>query len=307
MQYNRATVTTTSEFSDTVSVLLIEAGSEGVSVTDYEDVKKVLAEHSWDYADETLLHASDGAAYVCGYFPANFDFAALNERLQNLRGFTELPVGSLELHIDTIDSADYENEWKKYYTPIELQKIVVVPEWLTYKGEKIPVYIDPGMAFGTGSHETTKLCLRFLEEQDIRGKRCADVGCGSGILGAAAIKLGASACYLSDIDAQAVEAAKRNCVRNGVTDRAEIVQGSLPESANGAFSLIVANITADVLVMLAEQIVRALRVGGRLIVSGIIHSRANDVIAAYAPHLTLLQVQKDGEWQGMLWVKKAAV
>ena len=306
MQYSRATVTTTSEFADTVSVLLIEEGSEGVSVSDHEDVKKVLAEHTWDYADETLLRQSDGAAYVCGFFPVTYDFAALNERLQNLRGFTDLPVGSLELHIDIIDSADYENEWKKFYTPIELQKIVVVPQWLPYEDDKLPVYIDPGMAFGTGSHETTKLCLRFSEEIELRGKRCADVGCGSGILGAAALRLGASSCYLSDIDAQAVEAAKRNCALNGVADRAEIVQGSLPENANGVFAVIVANITADVLIMLAQAVVRALETGGTLIVSGIIHSRASDVIAAYEPHLTLVQVRKDGEWQGMLWAKKAA-
>lgn len=305
MQYIQATVTTVSTFTDTLSVLLIEYGSEGVSVTDYADVKRVLQEHTWDYADASLFEDSeDGVAYVHGYYPVDHDFAPLVERLEAIKAQATEPTGSLELHLSTLDSADYENEWKKYYAPIELKKIVIVPEWMRYTGDKRPVFIDPGMAFGTGSHETTKLCLQYLEEEDMRGVRCADIGCGSGILGAAALVLGAQSCYLADIDPQAAEAAKRNCARNGVSDRAEIAVGTLPASCSGMFDLAVANITADVLAAIETDVYTALRRGGRLIMSGIIHSRADDVTAAYEKHFTLLDRKKDGEWQGMLWEKK---
>lgn len=304
MKYNRATVTTTGEFADMVSVLLIDMGSEGASVTDYEDVKKVLAEHSWDYADETLFRESDGAAYVSGFYPQDYDFAPLAEALQALRTEGGANAGSLELHIDVIDSSDYENEWKKYYAPIELDRLTVMPAWQKYDGEKIAVYVDPGMAFGTGSHETTKLCLRFLEKEDVRGKVCADVGCGSGILGAAALLLGASSCTMWDIDEQAVKASRQNCARNGVEKRAIIRQGSLPENAGGMFSLITANLTADILIMLKDNLCAALSDGGRLIMSGIIHSRAADVRKAFSSDFVLAECKTDGEWQGMLWQKK---
>ncbi len=296
---------TTSEFADTLSVLLIEQGSEGVEVADYEEVKRVLDTHSWDYADGSLYRESDGVAYVSGFYAQDHDFAALHERLNELRGMRDLPVGSLELHLEKIDSADYENEWKKYYAPIELSRVVVVPAWQKYAGDKIPVYIDPGMAFGTGSHETTKLCLRFLEQADVAGKACADIGCGSGILGAAALKLGASSCYMSDIDPQAVDAAKRNLAANGVLDKADVCVGSVPQNGQ-TFAVAVANITADVLILLEHAVASVLQEDGTLIVSGIIHSRADEVLAAYEKDFCLVQRQTDGEWQGMLFRKKAA-
>ncbi len=302
MKYFQATVTTTSEFADTLSVILIEFGSEGVTVYDYEDVKKVLGEHKWDYADGSLLSGGE-EVFVSGYYPENTDFSNLNEKLNELRFMKGINAGTLELDLKKIDSADYENEWKKYYKPIELSKIVIVPEWLKYDGNKIQVLINPGMAFGTGSHETTKLCLEFLEKADVRGKRCADVGCGSGILGAAALKLGAEYCFMADIDSQAVEAAESNCKLNGVYSRAEIREGSFPENGNEKFSIILANITADVLISLKDSFYSNLSSGGTLIMSGIIHSRASDVKKAFSSLFELIEEKSDGEWRGMLWRK----
>lgn len=302
MQYYQATVTTTGEFADTLSVILIDMGSEGCSVTDYEDIKKVLAEHTWDYADEALFVKTGNEVYVNGYYPENYDFAALTEKLNELRELKYINVGSLELHVKKIDSADYENEWKKYYTPIELDKIAIVPKWLNYGGDRISVLLDPGMAFGTGNHETTRLCLKFLEKQKMEGKRCADVGCGSGILGAASLKLGAKSCYLVDIDSQAVTAAKANCALNNVLDRADICEGTLQVS-KGKFDIVLANITADVLIMLRDDIYDCIIDGGSLIMSGIINSRADDVIDAYGKKFTFVKAERDGEWQGMLWQK----
>ncbi len=304
MKYYKATVTTTSDFADTLSVILIDFGSSGANVADGEDIRRVLAEHNWDYADESLLSKIDPHAYVSGYYPEDFDFAPLAERLNVLRSEGDPSVGSLELHLQLIDSADYENEWKKYYAPIELDSLVIVPEWLDCDSKKLQVRIDPGMAFGTGSHETTKLCLGFLEHISLAGKRVADVGCGSGILGAAALKLGAAQCFLADIDAQAVEAAKRNCALNGVMERAEIIQGTLPVKTEEKFAVIVANITADVLIGLCESFFGALESDGYVVMSGIIHSRVEDVKAAYLRHFALTEQKVDGEWVGFLWQRK---
>ncbi len=303
MKYYQATVTTTSEFADTLSVILMDFGSDGVAVNDYEDVKAVLNAHTWDYADESLLDARSSDVYVSGYYPEDYDFSALTEKLNDLKKLDGILAGSLELDLKKIDSADYENEWKKYYRPIELSKIVIVPKWLSYKGAKLPVFIDPGMAFGTGSHETTKLCLKLIEHAGVAGKNCADIGCGSGILGAAMLRLGAKKCYMADTDMQAVEAAKQNCGLNGVSDCAEIVCGTLDGGRKNEFSVVVANITADVLIALEKDICEVTESGGTLILSGIIHSRADDVISAYGKHFKLISAERDGEWQGLLWKK----
>lgn len=302
MKYYQATVTTTSEFADTLSVLLIELGSEGVTVNDYEDVKKVLSEHKWDYADGSLFVGGEDV-FVSGYYPENTDFSDLHEKLNALRSMKVINAGTLELELKKIDSADYENEWKKYYKPIELNKVAIVPQWLKYDGDKIQVRINPGMAFGTGSHETTKLCLEFLEKTDLCGKRCADVGCGSGILGAAALKLGAEYCFMADIDSQAVEAAKNNCELNKVLSRTCIAEGSLSETSEEKYSVILANITADVLISLRNAFFANLLNGGSLIMSGIIHSRACDVKSAFSELFELAEEKSDGEWWGMLWRK----
>lgn len=304
MKYCQATVSTTTEFADTLSVILIDFGSEGVTVADYEDIKKVLSEHTWDYADESLFGAHDSTVYVTGCYPEDYDFSALNEKLNELREIDGVSVGTLELSIKKIDSADYENEWKKYYAPIELDRIVIVPEWIDYRGDKLKVLLNPGMAFGTGSHETTALCLRFLEHTEVAGKRVADIGCGSGILGAAALKLGAERCFFADIDPQATEATTHNCALNGVSDRADIVTGSLPEDGGEKYSVILANITADILIMILRGAVNALENGGLMITSGIIHSRADEVKNAYSEFFILVEEKTDGEWRGMLWKKK---
>ena len=303
MKYYQATVTTTSEFADTLSVLLIELGSEGVTVNDYEDVKKVLSEHKWDYADGSLFVGGEDV-FVSGYYPENTDFSDLHEKLNALRSMKVINAGTLELELKKIDSADYENEWKKYYKPIELNKVAIVPQWLKYDGDKIQVRINPGMAFGTGSHETTKLCLEFLEKTDLCGKRCADVGCGSGILGAAALKLGAEYCFMADIDEQAVRATLKNCAASGVEKKAVVVQGSLPDNVQNEFFVLLANITADVLISLKNGFFAAVEDGGYVVMSGIINSRAEEVKKAYSEKFELVSQETDGEWQGMMWKKK---
>ena len=153
MEYLQVTVTTTTEFSDIVALCLTEQGSDGVQITDVSDVREVLRAHHWDYADETLLSASDPRVYVSGFFSADFCPDDLLAALQSYRETAQVPVGSLETKIRRLQSADWENEWRKYYAPIEIGEVVIVPQWQTRASDgKKEVRLEPGMAFGTGIH-----------------------------------------------------------------------------------------------------------------------------------------------------------
>lgn len=295
MNYCMVTVNTTTAGSDIVACLLIEAGSEGVSVKDSADVAELIkSDVIWDYIDESLVR-DDGCVTVSGFFDENADLSPLMKELELLKKRSEFDVGSLETVKSIVRSQDWENVWKQYYRPIEIGKIVIVPKWIKReRDEHIEVRIDPGMAFGTGSHETTAMCLKLLDGIDLREMTVADIGCGSGILGIAAVKLGAKKCVMTDIDAQAVQAARSNAELNGVTDRVQIICGELPETQK--FDVVTANITADVLIGLSEKVGKYLVKGGKIILSGVINARADEVCAAYGRY-KLLQRIKDGEWQ----------
>ena len=165
MEWLQVSVSTTSECSELVAMILYEAGSDGVSVKDDADIKELVAKKlSWDYVDESLLNKGDGKALVNGYFDVNFDVKKLYAALEELKKNCVFPTGSLEISVTKINSADWENEWRKYYSPIELGDIVIVPAWLKAPEKGIPVYIEPGMAFGTGNHETTSMCVLLMQK-----------------------------------------------------------------------------------------------------------------------------------------------
>ena len=301
MKYLQVTVCTTHEASELIGYMLIEAGSEGTTIKDSSDFAELYKGGIiWDYIDDKLL-SSDERVLVSGFFELNSKLDALYESLDRLRSEGELNVGSLEVTKQVIDSVSWENEWKKYYKPIEIGKVVIVPKWIKReRDDHVEVLIDPGMAFGTGSHETTSMCIRLLCEIPLAGKRVCDFGCGSGILGITAVKLGAKQCIMSDIDSQATKAASENAALNGVSDKVTVLQGDL--LSEGTFDVVVANVTADVLIRLSAKIGDLLNDGGTLIVSGIINSRASEVLEAYKG-LTLKQNITDGEWQAFAFTK----
>lgn len=172
MKYKQLTVVTNSEYADIISLDLIEAGSEGTSVTDAADVRDVLKNETfWDYCDETLLR-EDPRVIVRGFFAEDAGLSDLQARIDGYGAAAGPPEQSVSL----LDSADYENEWKKYYRPIEIGRLVVVPKWLRYDGNLTEVRIDPGMAFGTGSHETTAMCLELMQKFVFPAKACTTSG-----------------------------------------------------------------------------------------------------------------------------------
>lgn len=305
MLYTKVTVTTTSSCADLVSMILVDAGSEGTSIVDAADIREVLRDKRfWDYCDEQLLRtgATDSNVYVSGYFAPEFNAAGLVSALEALRAVNS-DAGSLECLVETLESSDWENEWKKYYEPITIDRVTVVPKWLPCSQEGINVLLDPGMAFGTGKHETTCMCIRLLQKYDLRGKTVYDIGCGSGILGITAAKLGAQQCIMSDIDDNAIVAARENSVLNGVVDTVSIENRDLLDGAEELCDCVVANITADVLLQLRDGILRVLRPGGVIIISGLIHARAEEVRASYAEIFTQEHVLREGEWQAFAFRK----
>ncbi len=305
MKWLKFTVSTTTEGSELVAYVLENFGSEGVSVQDDNDFAELLKNHkNWDYVDAKLLKSHSGRALVSGYFPENYDTAALCGELCALGERSEFPMGSLETVCTLIDSHDWENEWRKYYAPIKAGRTVIVPAWQKYtaSADEIPVYIEPGMAFGTGSHETTAMCIELMQQTDIAGKKVADVGCGSGILGAVALSLGAQSCVFNDIDEQAVKAAEENLKLNGFGEY-KIICGDL-DVGNEKFDVVLANLTADLLIRLKGKLSSICAPGGRIIISGIINARADEIKKIFSCGMTHVRTCKRGEWQAMMFEMK---
>ncbi len=296
MKYRTITVFTVHKDADLVSSAMFDVGADGVSILDNQDFYDLVkSDVIWDYVDDSVLAASDEVKVSTVAALEDKDFAKrLAERLEEMRKAGGITYGDICEGI--IDAADYENEWKKYYKPICTKNITIVPTWIKYdaKPNERVIRLDPGMAFGTGSHATTRMCLDFM---DVDGKDVIDVGCGSGILGIAAAIIGAKNVYMCDIDEQAVQFAQKNAAMNGVRatiERADLIEG------NRRADVIIANITADVLMRLANDIGRHLNVGGEILLSGVIDTRLEEVKACYVAHgYDIIEEAAIDDWRAM--------
>ena len=250
-------------------------------------------------------------AIVRGYVPAR-DAAAADHAaretaaaLGHLQAFGLRPIGELRTRL--VDEADWATAWKAYFPVMRVgQRLVIRPTWRRHRArpEDVVLALDPGMAFGTGLHPTTRLCLATLEAAadrgDIAGARVLDVGCGSGILSIAAVRLGAASVLGLDIDPIAIEATVANARRNRLLRRIRAREGSLP-SGERPFDLVLANLIASVLVALANSLRDELKPGGWLLASGIFEDRETDVAAALtAAGLVVSERAVEGEWVALL-------
>ena len=306
MKFTELTIHTTTEGSELIADILWRYTNYGVAISDVKDVialqnNKVMY---WDYIDDSLL-GDRRDVLVKAFVPKDEtaktlplireDFEVLSE---NCRGITSL--GTLETTLREVEGDNWIEIWKSHFRPLHIgERIVVCPEWIKYdrKPNEEVVKLDSNMAFGTGEHETTSMCLKLLQRYLTPSSVCIDVGCGSGILGISAIKLGAKYAYLTDIDYVAVESAKHNAEINGVAQSVTVAHSNLLENSDVKGDIILANITAEILCGLAPSIPKNLKEGGTLILSGIIKSRLDMVIKAFtAQKLTLEEKIKDGEW-----------
>ena len=293
MKYKTITVFTNHNDADLISSAMFDAGAGGVSILDKQDfLDLVKSDVIWDYVDESVLEQSEVVKVSTMYELGDKDFEANLEA--NLEELKKNGVQFGEILKGDIDAADYENEWKKYYNPIKTKHITIVPTWIDYKaskGEKI-MRLDPGMAFGTGSHATTRMCLELM---DVNGKDVIDVGCGSGILGIAAKICGAKSVYMCDIDEQAVEFARQNASLNhvdAVIERADLLEGDRQAD------FIFANITADILMRFSKSIGKHLRKGGIIVLSGIIDTREAEVVQCYRDAgYEIIECQSIDDWR----------
>ncbi|MGH2382548.1 MAG: 50S ribosomal protein L11 methyltransferase [Candidatus Limnocylindria bacterium] len=255
-----------------------------------------------DPGDELAAHEDPSAPYVITAHLADAPDAAdrvdATERaLWHLQAFGLRPVGPLRVR--AVDDADWTEAWKEHYVVQRIGRVVIVPSWAeeALRPDEVAITLDPGMAFGTGLHPTTRGCLELLQALNPMPDRVLDVGCGSGILALAALRLGAAHAVGLDTDSLAVTAARENAERNTLADRFEAREGTLPATTGERHPLVLANLVAAVLATLALPLARHLAPGGTLLASGIIEPRAAEVIAAFeTAGLGVVERRNDGEW-----------
>lgn len=296
--YSQITVSTNTATSELVAYFLQECCMDGVSIYDRKDFDN----GSWDYADENAVNNYSDEVLVKGYCNIEEVENALAYLRQNLSGLTD--AGTLNITVDEVDGDMWINNWKKTFRPLEIGGIVVCPQWMTPEDgqQGLPVlYLDSGSAFGTGQHETTAMCIRLMDKADVKGKSVLDVGCGSGILGLAALLKGANHAVLTDIDMQATEATLVNAGLNGLTDKCTVVCGDLAKDIDEQFPVVFANLTAEILYLLAEGITKVTLPKGKLVLSGILNDRADKVELAFSKQgFTKIDSMSEGEWTALL-------
>lgn len=296
-------VITKSEALEPISGIFYGLDCKGVAIEDPNDILgREQGPLTWDFADINVLEHKGEVAVVKAYFSEEDNIEEIityvKEKIKELRDMG-IDVGEGKVEDEKMFEQDWANNWKKYYKPTKVgERIVVKPTWEEYKVEdnELVVELDPGMAFGTGTHETTRMCIQALERYVRPESTVFDVGCGSGILAIAAAKLGSKLAVGVDLDPVAVESAKENVEFNNL-DNIEVLYGNLVEVIDGKADIVVANIIAEIICILTEDVKRVIKEGGYFITSGIIHDRVEMVTNKLEDTgFEVLEVNKDGEW-----------
>ena len=292
---------------DTVSAVLSMI-DPGLMIEDYSDIEENLMTVYGELIDEKILNSDREKAAVSIYVSEERD---LDEVLSFID--QRLFACGLSCRVEKVgvDEEDWANQWKQFYKPLRIgEHLVVLPPWeeTEIREGDVVVIMDPGMAFGTGTHETTRLCMSMLEKYLTPGCKMLDVGTGSGILAVAGAKMGAQRVCAYDIDPVAVRVANENFEVNGVADRvvcgvSDLLAGV--DRKEAPFSLVCANIVADILIRMAPDIASFMAVGGKLIASGIIEGRREDVKAAMIKGgLTPIDADDEKDWCALVFEKR---
>ena len=318
MKWNKYSLKTTTEAVDLVSNMLMELGIEGIEIEDNvqlseADIKTMFV----DFLPE--LPPDEGIATVNFYIDVEEDddtiIGRVTEGLEELKTFTDVGEGTITR--SQTEDKDWINNWKQYFKPFVFEGIVIKPTWEEIDDSmqgKIVVNIDPGTAFGTGSHETTQLVISQLDKYVRQGDRLLDVGCGSGILSVIGLMLGAEHAVGTDLDPNAIVATKENAQINNISmDKIQIIEGNIIDDKTvkdavgyECYDVVAANILADVLIPLSKIITEHMKPGGYFITSGIINTKEEEVVAAFGenPLLEIVEVNRKGEWVNVTARKK---
>ena len=300
--WNELTVKVKTEDTARASDVCTVIADMGIYVEDYSDLESTI----WDIAhvdliEQELLERDRTHSLIHVYIKQE---KAAMECVEFIKGRLDAEGIEHEISVVGVNEEDWANNWKQYYHTQRIGKrIVVTPSWEEYEttGNEVQMHLDPGMAFGTGTHDTTRLCLELLEECVNENTRILDVGTGSGILSVGGVLLGAPSALGVDIDPVAVKVANENAEINHVTDKTEFVCGDLTDKVHGKFEIVTANIVADVIIRLLSTVKNYLLKGGVLIVSGIIDTRADEVEnACHAAGFTTEKRLEHGGWVAIL-------
>ena len=268
----------------------------GIYIEDYSDLEQQVAEIAHvDLIEPELLAKPRDVVIIHIYLEPGAQPA---ETLWAIQARMEAAGIPYTVRTAGVAQEDWQNGWRKYYHPMEIgRRLAVVPSWQAYDTDRVKLLLDPGLAFGTGGHETTSLCLEALDELTAGGERVLDIGTGSGILAIAALKLGAACAEGVDIDPVAVRTACENAALNGVAGQFTCLVGDLSDKASGTYQIITANIVANAIISLAPAVPGLLAEGGHFIASGIIDTRAQEVAQALAKAgLTIAQRKDKRGW-----------
>lgn len=314
MNWTEVNIYTTTEGIDPVCGCLLGIGVTGFAIRDSKDFEEFLNDKTgnWDYIDDDLMNMRDCETCVTVYLPDDSqgadmlsalrsEMSVLGERDEN-KAF-----GRLAVELANVCEEDWANNWKQYFKPLTMgERLVIKPSWEEYDPAdgRTVLEIDPASSFGTGQHNTTQLCLELIEKNLRDGDRVLDLGCGSGILSIAAVLLGADSATAVDISQNSVETAKENASKNNIpTEKYTaycgdiISDNALVEKIGGGFDIIAANIVADVLIAMSPLFEKFLKKGSKLILSGIIIERADEVIEAVkSKGYTLVEIREKDGW-----------
>lgn len=304
MEWTDITITVPQKYADTAEAIATMVANGGIYIEDYSD----LEQQAWEIAhvdliEQDLLDQPRDIVKVHMYLAPDENLAEV------LPLFRErLEASGIEYTLSTagVEQEDWQNAWKKYYHAMDIGKrLAIVPGWEEYQTDRTVITMDPGMAFGTGTHETTSLCLEVLDERVKGGERMLDIGTGSGILAIAALKLGAAEAEGVDIDPMCVRTAGENAALNGVQDRLKVLVGDLSDKATGTYDLITANIVAAAIISLAPHVPALLAPGAVFIASGIIDTRKDEVIAGVtAAGLDVVEIHEKNGWVALVCRRK---
>lgn len=327
MKYNEVKIYTTTIGIEPITDILISNGIEGSTVEDANDFADFLNKENsfdWDYIDESLMHLKNVETTITFYLEETLED---QKRLQDIKddlmrlktkelqgafgdvktvgkdgfeGSTNI-LGRLYVESKIVNDEDWKDNWKEYFKPAKISnKIVVKPTWEDYvkqSEEELVIEIDPGMAFGTGTHPTTSLCVKLLERNIEHGDTVLDVGCGSGILSMAAALLGVNEVTGIEIDPVAVEVAKENVELNHLSDKVCVIDGDLTKGLSLSADIVVANLMADLVVMLSEDVAKHLKGKSIYISSGILIEKKEMVVEAIKKYgFEIIEILEEGEW-----------
>lgn len=276
---------------------------KGISIEDPSDILgREQGPLTWDFADINIFEYGRDKAVVKAYFNIDVDvkevIGEITDKVEKAKALG-VEIGEYEIFSEEVNEKDWANEWKKYYKPIKVgEKFVVKPLWEEYeaKGDEIILHMDPGMAFGTGTHETTRMCLEAIEDYMKQDTRVFDIGTGSGILAIGASKLGAKDVVGVDLDIVAVDSAKENVGYNKL-ENVEILHGNLMDVVEGTADIIVANIIAEIILVLIDDVKKMINENGVFISSGIIREKEAMVTQALQEKgFQIIEVRREGEW-----------